>query len=315
VSDLLREAATRLSAAGVSNPRLDARLLWEHARFSPLRRFAPPPPQAGEERTRQILSSPVHGGGGSRSEPEGGSVEQFFESLIARRAAREPLAYIVGRKEFWSLDFDVGPGVLIPRPETETIIEQACAHFTDRSAELTVLDFGTGTGCLLVAFLKEFIRAVGLGIENSGPARGYALRNVVRHDLAARGKIRAGDWDDGLTGRFDAILSNPPYIRTGELAGLEPELHHEPQDALDGGPDGLAAYRLLAPAIALHLKPGGRAFLEIGAGQADAVCALLADAGVGDIRICPDLAGIPRVLSAGCGDLDEKTVGKGHATR
>lgn len=253
---LLRDAARRLAAAGIENPRLDARLLLEHA----------------------------HGD------------NAVFESLICRRAAREPLAYITGRKEFWSLDFEVGPGVLIPRPETETVIEQALAAFPDRAAPLDVLDLGTGTGCLLVAFLKEFPNACGLGIDVSREARAVAHRNVVRHGLAARCAIRDGDWN--VAGTYDVILANPPYIKTGDLAGLEPEVAYEPVIALDGGVDGLSAYRALAPALAVLLRPGGRALLEIGAGQEGDVAAVLVPAGLDIVCTAPDLAGIPRVLVA-----------------
>ncbi len=253
---LLRDAARRLAAAGIENPRLDARLLLEHA----------------------------HGD------------NTLFESLICRRAAREPLAYITGRKEFWSLDFEVGPGVLIPRPETETIIEQALAVFPDRAAPLDVLDLGTGTGCLLIAFLKEFPNACGLGIDVSQEACAVAHRNVVRHGLAARGAIRGGDWN--VTGTYDAILTNPPYIKTGDLAGLEPEVAYEPVLALDGGADGLSAYRALASALAVLLRPGGHALLEIGAEQEGDVAAVLSPSGLDVVCTAPDLAGIPRVLVA-----------------
>jgi release factor glutamine methyltransferase len=260
VSDsLLLDAARRLAAAGIDSPRLDARVLLE------------------------------------RANGEGA----LFESFISRRAAREPLAYITGLKEFWSLDFEVGPGVLIPRPETETVIEQALAFFVDRAAPLKVLDLGTGTGCLPVAFLKEFPNASGLGIDRSEEARPYALRNVARHGLAGRCEIRGGDWAEAIAGPHDVVLSNPPYIKTAELAGLEPEMAYEPVLALDGGPDGLSAYRALAPALAHLLSPNGRALLEIGAGQSAEIGAVLARCGLDVDKVAPDLAGIPRVLVVG----------------
>ena len=256
---LLLAAACRLVAAGVENPRLDTRVLLEHSKGN----------------------------------------NAVFESFIARRAAREPLAYITGRKEFWSLDFEVGPGVLIPRPETETVIEQALAFFPGRSAPLEVLDLGAGAGCLPVAFLKEFPNASALGIEKSEEARAYALRNVARHGLAERCEIRDGDWAEAIAGPYDAILSNPPYIKPADLAGLEPEVANEPILALDGGADGLSAYRALAPALTRLLSPNGRVFLEIGAGQSGEVGAVLAQSGLEVIKVAPDLAGIPRVLVAG----------------
>ena len=258
-SSLLRDAARRLAAAGVGNARLDARVLLEHANGDAAR----------------------------------------FESFISRRVAREPLAYITGCKEFWSLDFEVGPGVLIPRPETETIIEQALAFFPNRAVPLKALDLGTGTACLLVALLKEFPNAGGLGIEASEEARAYALRNVARHGLAGRCEIRGGDWGEAVAGRYDVVLSNPPYIKTRDLAVLEPEMAYEPVLALDGGPDGLSAYRALAPALARLLSPSGRVFLEIGVGQSAEVGAVLAQHGLDANKVAPDLAGIPRVLVAG----------------
>lgn len=256
---LLLDAARRLAAAGIESPRLDARLLLAHANGD----------------------------------------SSFFESLVTRRAAREPLAYITGRKEFWSLDFEVGPGGLIPRPETETIVEQALAFFPDRAAPLKVLDLGTGTGCLLVALLKEFPNAAGLGIDKSEEAQVYVSRNVARHGLVGRCAIQSGDWAEVFAGLYDVILSNPPYIKTADLTGLEPEVGFEPILALDGGQDGLSAYRAMAPALARLLSPNGRVFLEIGVGQSGEVGPILAQSGLQVIKVAPDLAGIPRVLVAG----------------
>ena len=253
------DAAHRLAAAGVDNPRLDARLLLAHAKDDPV----------------------------------------LFESFITRRAAREPLAYIIGHKEFWSLDFEVGPGVLIPRPETETVIERVLGEFPDRTAPLRVLDLGTGSGCLLIALLNEYPKADGLGLEKSEETRRFALRNVARHGIAERCEIREGGWPGIPGGPYDVILSNPPYIRSREIFGLPPEIcRFEPLLALDGGEDGLAAYRALAPEVARLLRPGGYAFLEIGAGQGQAVSALFAAAGMKPMALTPDLAGIPRVLAA-----------------
>jgi release factor glutamine methyltransferase len=255
----LCDAVSRLTAAGTDNPRLDARVLLERANCD----------------------------------------GALFESFMNRRAAREPLAYIVGFKEFWSLDFEVGSGVLIPRPETETVIEQALAVFVDRALPLKVLDLGTGTGCLLVAILKEFPNASGLGIDRSEEARAYAQRNIARHGLSGRCEVRGGDWDEAIAGPYDVVLANPPYIKTADLAGLEPEVAYEPVLALDGGPDGLSAYRALVPALTRLLSPCGRAFLEIGAGQSDDVGAVLARCGIIVNKVAPDLAGIPRVLVVG----------------
>jgi len=272
VSDSLpADAARRLAAAGVENARLDVRLLWNHA--------------------HEISLSPLGG--------EGRGEGDLFESFLARRAAREPLAYITGHKEFWSLDFEVGPGVLIPRPESETIIEQVLAFVPNRTAPLKVLDLGTGSGCLLIALLKEYPNARGLGIDLSEEARAYAQRNLARLGLAERGEILGGDWTESPGAPYDVIVSNPPYIKTSDLAGLEPEVGYEPVEALDGGPDGLFPYRDLAPVMARLLGPSGRAFLEIGAGRADDVAAVLTQSGLETIQQVPDLAGIPRVLVVG----------------
>ena len=256
-SSLLADAARRLAAAGVDNPRLDARVLLEHAK--------------GDNR--------------------------LFESFVSRRTLREPLAYITGHKEFWSLDFVVSPDTLIPRPETEIIVEQVLGIFPDRGASIALLDLGTGTGCLLIAVLKEFPNAHGSGIDLSEKTCAVALQNAACHGLGERCDIRVGDWTRSVAGPFDVILSNPPYIRTADLADLEPEVAlYEPIMALDGGPDGLAAYRALAPELVRLLRPGGHALVEIGAGQSGEVAALMVHAGLETMRIAPDLAGIPRVL-------------------
>jgi release factor glutamine methyltransferase len=223
----------------------------------------------------------------------------MFEQLIARRIAREPVAYITGHKGFWSLDFDVGPGVLVPRPETETLVESALTEFADRSAPLDVLDLGTGTGCLLLSVLNAFPNARGTGVDASPQALDWTRRNAAKLGFAARCRLIAGNWGDDLSGRFDVILSNPPYIRTGDIALLTPEIRlYEPSGALDGGPDGLGAYRALGPGIARLLKPCGLAFLEMGEGQDKAVVEILGRSGLGTRRIAADLAGIGRCVIA-----------------
>ncbi|HWD25998.1 MAG TPA: peptide chain release factor N(5)-glutamine methyltransferase [Rhizomicrobium sp.] len=260
----LDEAVKTLRAAGVDNPRLDARLLLEFSQKSL--------PQG-----------------------EGGT----FESLIARRAAREPLAYITGHREFWSLDLAVGPGVLIPRPDTETLIETLIRLRPDRTAPLSILDLGTGSGCLLIAALKEYPNASGAGIDSSPEALVWAQRNLAAHALETRAALIETAWPEEASPGFDVILSNPPYIPTADIEALEPEVRrHEPRAALDGGPDGLDAYRVLAPRIAKLLKPGGLAILELGQGQSDAVSALMTGAGLQVPEVVADLAGIPRALVA-----------------
>jgi release factor glutamine methyltransferase len=225
--------------------------------------------------------------------PQGEGWIERFESYLARRIAREPVAYITGAKEFWSLDFEVGPGVLIPRPQTETLIEQMLAKFPDRAAPLEILDLGTGTGCLLVAALHEYPRARGAGVDSSVEALAWTGRNIRKHGLGERAVQVKGDFAR-IAGEHDVILCNPPYITTADIAALAPEVRlYEPHPALDGGPDGLDAYRALGRVLRRLLKPGGMAFLEIGAGQSEAVGALL---GLKIIGIVPDLAGIPRCV-------------------
>lgn len=238
----MRETIERLRAAGVDNPRLDARLLTT-------------------------------------------------EEQVARRIAREPVAYILGRKEFWSLDFEVGPGALIPRPDTETLIEQLLAHLPDRQAPLDILDLGTGSGCLLISALHEYPNARGTGVDSSPEALVWARRNVEKWSSHAR--LVQGDFAE-IDGAYDVILSNPPYIPSKDIAGLAPEVRlYEPARALDGGEDGLEAYRALAPLIRTLLKPEGLAFLEIGQGQEQAVTEIL---GPGMKGFAKDLAGIVRCV-------------------
>jgi release factor glutamine methyltransferase len=266
VREALRHGAASLAAAGIDNPRLDARLLLGHS--TGLSREA-------------LLREPLRG-----IDPAP------YRALLARRAAREPLALILGRQEFWSLDFEVSPATLIPRADSETLIEAALAALPDRSRVRMILDLGTGTGCLLLAALTEFPLAWGLGVERS-PAAALASRNACALGLAARAGIVCGDWDDALSARFDLVLSNPPYIPSADIVDLMPEVaRHEPRRALDGGADGLDAYRRILAALPGLLAPGGVAVLELGAGQADAVKALWG----GPVEFRADLGGIVRAM-------------------
>lgn len=221
---------------------------------------------------------------------------RLFDAFLARREAREPLAYIVGHKEFWSLDFEAGPGVLIPRPETETLIEEALKAFPDRAAPLRILDLGTGTGCLLVTALTLYRNASGTGIDVSAAALSWARRNAAAHGVTGRCEIKEGGWADATGERFDLVFANPPYLSTAEMAGLAPELAYEPSSALESGPEGIEAYRVLGPAIAAVLAAQGRAFLEIGAGQRAAAGAALEAAGLEIEAATPDLSGTPRCI-------------------
>jgi release factor glutamine methyltransferase len=281
LTNTFHDAVERLRAAGVDNPRLDARVLWEFANTA----LALSPTFVGE---REVL----------------------FETLIQRRIAREPVAYITGTKGFWTLEFDVGPGALVPRPETETLIEGVLREFPERGAPLNILDLGIGTGCLLLSVLSEYKNAHGTGIDASPDALRWARRNAQKLGLAAGCTLMAGNWGDDLSDRFDVVLSNPPYIRTLDIALLAPEIRlYEPVGALDGGQDGLCAYRALASRIPLLLKANGLAFLEMGEGQDTAVSEILAKAGLETRKIIPDLAGIGRCAVVEHADSAEKTVG------
>jgi len=270
IPDALAGATSRLRAAGIEAPRREARWLLAHVLgVSPV----------------ELLSA------------GGVSVPDAFGVLVARRAAREPLAYITGRAEFWSLPFAVSPATLIPRADSETLLEAALAEFADRSVVRRVLDLGTGTGCLLLAALTEFRIAWGLGVDRAPEAAALAAGNAAALGLGARSTFLAADWDSALgLVVFDLILSNPPYIPSADIPALMPEVAvHEPASALDGGADGLNAYRRVAAACDRLLTPGGRAILELGIGQADQVAAIARQRGfLADIR--PDLSGIPRAL-------------------
>ena len=224
-----------------------------------------------------------------------------LNDALARRLAGEPLWRILGAREFWGLSFFLSPGTLEPRPDSETLIEAALGHLAARRHdELRMLDLGTGTGCLLIATLRECPQASGLGIDLSPDAVATASGNAARNGVAGRAAFQRGDWTAGIEESFDLILSNPPYIGSGEIAGLDRAVReHDPLLALDGGADGLTAYRALAAALPRHLKPGGLAILEIGAGQEDSVVALMRQAGLDHLDSRRDLGGHIRALVFG----------------
>jgi release factor glutamine methyltransferase len=267
IGGLLCRAGAVLRAAGVENARAEARRLLAHALGV----------DAGTLVARAHDAADAPG----------------FDALLARRAAREPMAYITGAREFWGMPFHVTPDVLIPRPDSETLVEAALEAFPDRRAVARVLDLGTGSGALLAAALREFGAATGVGVDRSGAALAVAQANLAALGLGARTRWIEGGWDVPIDGRFDLVLCNPPYVEDAALAALDPELAHEPRGALAAGADGLDAYRALLPTLPARLVPGAVAIVELGAGQAAAVAALAPWAETG---LRHDLAAIPRAL-------------------
>lgn len=222
--------------------------------------------------------------------------------ILARRCTREPLSRILGRREFYGLDFSLGTDTLDPRPDTETLID-AVLHalgLADRLTEaLSILDLGTGTGAVLLALLAKLPNATGLGVDIAPGAVAIAGLNAARLGLADRCRFETGDLYGNLPGRYTIIVSNPPYIPTGDIATLDPEVRlHDPLAALDGGVDGLDFYRRIVAGAPERLSPHGVLALEVGAGQAEAVAALVIKAGFARPDIIPDLAGIARVVLA-----------------
>lgn len=276
IDTALRQATAALKAAGCDSPRLDAVLLLAEA-------TGLAPDRVRIETDRDIA-------------PE---AEARFKALLVRRAARQPMAQILGRREFWSLTFRVTPDVLDPRPDSETLVAAVLERVADRQAKLRLLDFGTGSGCLLLSLLHELREAHGIGIDQSEAALVVARGNAASLGLEARATFQLGDWGSGLAGAFEIVISNPPYIESGTIAALAPEVaRHEPLSALDGGADGLEAYRRLIPDAARLLAPDGLVALEIGQGQETAVAALLERAGFGAVAMAADLGGTIRTLLA-----------------
>ncbi|PPQ31545.1 peptide chain release factor N(5)-glutamine methyltransferase [Rhodopila globiformis] len=269
ITDVLLAGTRRLWNA-VDNPRLEVRLLLAHA--------------IGGTRL-DLIRDP------------GRVVETaLFHALIDRRLAHEPLAHILGRREFWSLDFQVSPATLIPRPDSETLVAAALTAYSGKPPPQTILDLGTGTGCLLLALLHEFPAAFGVGVDIAPDAARLARGNAIRLGLADRAAFVAVDWTNSLAVRFDLVVSNPPYIPTAGIATLMPDVaRYEPRGALDGGADGYDAYRTILRDLPQRLRPGGVAVLELGIGQAGTVAALAQAAGF-TTSLHLDLAGIQRAI-------------------
>ena len=271
LGDRLAAAAAALAAAGIDVPRREARLLMLHA-------------------------TGLDGAGLLRDLP---SVQDVpgFDALVARRAAREPLAFITGHQPFWTLDVMVSPATLIPRADSEALIEAALAALPDRTRVGRILDIGTGTGCLLLAALTEFPSAWGVGTDRVPAAVSLARRNAVSFGLAGRCAFACGEWAAAIVAKFDLVLCNPPYIESTVIPTLMPEVaRYEPGSALDGGRDGLDAYRAVIRALPRLLSPEGLAVLELGLGQADAAGQLATAQGLMVSGTGADLGGVPRAL-------------------
>ena len=220
-------------------------------------------------------------------------------AMLGRIIAHEPLSRIIGKREFWGLEFMLSAETLDPRPESETVVEAVLARLPDRTRAYRFLDLGTGTGCLLLALLSEFPRSIGIGIDVATGAARAARRNAMLLGLGGRAHFVAGDWAQAIAGGFDAVVANPPYIPTPAIAELPPEVrNYDPRLALDGGADGLAAYRAIAVELLRLLLPGGLFAAEIGWGQAAPVAAILTQSGLAVVGFAPDLAGIVRCVVA-----------------
>jgi release factor glutamine methyltransferase len=282
IAATLTAAAARLDAAGVEDPRRDARLLIAAAL-----EVGPEHPIAHPERPLE------------RAEIA------RVEASIARRAAREPVSRILGRRGFWTLDLKITPDTLDPRPDSETLVAAVLERIGAQGlagAPLEILDLGTGSGCLLLALLSELPSATGLGLDISAAALEVAVENARNLGFSDRTRFEPGDWGAGLGGSWKVIVSNPPYIRDQEIGELAPEVaRYDPKLALTAGPDGLDAYRALLPQAARLLAEGGVLALEVGRDQQDAVETEMASSGLAPLGRYRDLGGIERCLLASRG--------------
>lgn len=277
LGDLLATAEAILGAAGVDSPRTDAEWLAVHA--------------FGLERGALRRNA--------GTDPDDAAAARFA-ALVERRRLREPLQRILGSWEFWGLDLKLGPDTLIPRADTETLVDAVLRRRPERMRPWRILDLGTGSGAILLALLSERPRAWGLGVDVSPGAAAVAAGNADALNLSARCAFLCSDWDTALQPaggtRFDIMASNPPYIPDREIDDLMPEVaRHEPRRALAGGEDGLAPYRLLAARIGGLLAPGGLAALEHGADQGSAIRSILTASGLEEVETIRDLGGHERV--------------------
>jgi len=278
IAEARRMLADAFRRAGLDSPELDARLLVGHA--------------LGLDHTALAVSA---------HRPLDSNAAQDIADLAARRLAREPVARIIGAKEFWGLSLRITPATLVPRPETEIVVEAALAAIDaggERTRPLRIADLGTGSGAILLALLTELPRAFGIATDLSFAALSVARDNAARHGLSARAIMAVSDFGSALDGGLDLVVANPPYIATGDIAELPPEVRYDPLRALNGGADGLDAYRLISADASRLLKPGGRLVVELGVGQEESVARLLRAAGLITTSSKADLNGISRALLA-----------------
>lgn len=274
-AEALRELRRTLAEAGFETAALDARLLLQAALKVP---------------ATELITQP-----GIALTPEQAATLASYEN---RRLSHEPVARIVGEREFWGLPFRLSPETLVPRPDTETLVETALDLLPDRQAPLRIVDFGTGSGCILVALLHERPNATGLGIDLSFGALVTARANADGNGVGNRCHFALSRWADAVSGPFDLIVSNPPYIASGVIPTLDPEVReHDPRLALDGGHDGLEPYRILLQEAGRLLLPGGLLAVEIGYDQADDLRSLAGRCGLEVLRVAHDLSGNPRCVA------------------
>ena len=278
----MRDTAVALTAAGIDNARFEARLLLAHASGLTI---------------EQLVAR------GTDEVPA--AVVETARSLTARRVRREPMAYILGEREFWGLPFKVSPAVLVPRPDSETLIEAVLSLMPDRARAWRILDLGLGSGCLLLTLLREYPQAQGVGLEASAEALAIAQENARMLGVADRSRLLAGDWRqpgwvEALGGPFDLVVSNPPYIASAVVPKLMPEVSSfEPRLALDGGADGFDAYRTIIAAGPRLVTAGGFMAVEAGQGQVPEITRLFSAAGLSPRAPWKDLGGVDRVVAAG----------------
>ncbi|MGE0251698.1 MAG: peptide chain release factor N(5)-glutamine methyltransferase [Dongiaceae bacterium] len=274
IEKLMKSASQKLEKAGIEEPALVARVLLEH-----------------------VMQTSSHGLRGREEEKISSDKAALYNQLIERRLAHEPVSRIKGRREFWSMDFLLSPDTLDPRPDTETMVEEILRLTPDKKAPLKLLDLGAGTGCILLALLKELPNAFGVGVDISFGAAQTANRNAELLGLKNRAAFMVGNWANAIGGQFDIITSNPPYIAELEAVNLAPEVKlFDPPTALFGGPTGLDAYQALLPDIPGLLKPGGILALESAPSQIIAIQKLAREQNLAFNHSAKDLAGYERCL-------------------